>query len=96
MIYSIHLFRKDNAPDKDRIFRFRRLCWFVRKKRSINSNNIVIDRSIDKDSELHPLVRCRRRYATAKRATGLYLENGKMSLAQQRNDVAAQSKLLPS
>ncbi|MEY3755621.1 MAG: 3-octaprenyl-4-hydroxybenzoate carboxy-lyase [Pseudomonadota bacterium] len=57
---------------------------------------IVIDRSIDKDSELHPLVRCRRRYATAKRATGLYLENGKMSLAQQRNDVAAQSKLLPS
>ncbi len=57
---------------------------------------IVIDRSIDKDSELHPLVRCRRRYATAKRAAGLYLENGKMSLAQQRNDVAAQSKFLPS
>jgi hypothetical protein len=54
---------------------------------------IVIDRSIDKDSKLHPLVRCRRRYATAKRAAGLYLENGKMSLAQQRNDVAAQSKL---
>jgi hypothetical protein len=57
---------------------------------------IVLDRSIDKDSELHPLVRCRRRYAIAKRAAGLYLGNGKMSLAQQRNDVAAQSKLLPS
>ena len=57
---------------------------------------IVLDRSIDKDSDLHPLVRCRRRYAIAKRAAGLYLGNGKMSLAQQRNDVAAQSKLLPS
>lgn len=57
---------------------------------------IVLDRSIDKDSDLHPLVRCRRRYAIAKRAAGLYLGNGKMNLAQQRNDLAAQSKLLPS
>jgi 4-hydroxy-3-polyprenylbenzoate decarboxylase len=35
--------------------------------------------------------------AAAKRAAaGLYLENGKISLAQQRNDVAAESKFRPS